>query len=269
MNQAELIVQIALNEVGYLEKKTNANLDSKTANAGYNNYTKYGKWFGENVIKSSVYINAAWCDMFKTWCANQAGVTEDQLPFTAYCQSGVNWFKNKGLFHDPSGYTPKTGDIIYYKTSTTNDHACHVGIVNYVSGGYVHTIEGNTSTTAGVVANGGGVATKKYSLSYNRILGYGSPLYEEIMTETEVKNLISTLAPSLIKKEINSYFDSLKECSTPSEWVIKEGFMAPAIKSGLTDGSSPLMYMTREQFITIIMRYYDLITSQDMKSEEK
>jgi hypothetical protein len=37
------VIDIALAEVGYLEKKSNSNLDNKTANAGSNNYTKYGR----------------------------------------------------------------------------------------------------------------------------------------------------------------------------------------------------------------------------------
>ena len=44
---ANKVIEIALAEVGYLEKKTNSNLDSKTANAGYNNYTKYARDFDE------------------------------------------------------------------------------------------------------------------------------------------------------------------------------------------------------------------------------
>ena len=36
---ASKLVAIARAEIGYLEKKTNANLDSKTDNSGYNNYT--------------------------------------------------------------------------------------------------------------------------------------------------------------------------------------------------------------------------------------
>lgn len=40
---AARVVEIALGEVGYLEKATNSQLDSKTANAGYNNYTKYNR----------------------------------------------------------------------------------------------------------------------------------------------------------------------------------------------------------------------------------
>ena len=42
---------------------------------------------------------------------------------------------------------------------------------------YVYTIEGNTSSESGVVANGGCVREKKYKLTYNRIAGYGRPNY--------------------------------------------------------------------------------------------
>ena len=35
------VINYALSQVGYLEKKTNKDLDDFTANAGYNNYTKY------------------------------------------------------------------------------------------------------------------------------------------------------------------------------------------------------------------------------------
>ena len=35
------VIGIAEEEIGYLEKKSNRQLDSKTANAGSGNYTKY------------------------------------------------------------------------------------------------------------------------------------------------------------------------------------------------------------------------------------
>lgn len=41
MNAIDKLIQIAKNETGYLEKASNSQLDSKTANAGENNYTKY------------------------------------------------------------------------------------------------------------------------------------------------------------------------------------------------------------------------------------
>ena len=41
MNAIDKLIRIAKNEIGYLEKASNSQLDSKTANAGENNYTKY------------------------------------------------------------------------------------------------------------------------------------------------------------------------------------------------------------------------------------
>ena len=57
------LIALAEQEIGYLEKRTNDQLDDKTANAGSNNYTKYGrdmqKWIG------SPFTNgAAWCQTF-------------------------------------------------------------------------------------------------------------------------------------------------------------------------------------------------------------
>ena len=63
------------------------------------------------------------------------------------------------------------GDIVIFRNES------HVGIVEYVSGGYVHTIEGNTSGGSTLVANGGGVFQKCYSLSSSYIEGYGHPAY--------------------------------------------------------------------------------------------
>lgn len=43
MQELEKVLQVANNEVGYLEKASNSNLDSKTGNAGDKNYTKYAR----------------------------------------------------------------------------------------------------------------------------------------------------------------------------------------------------------------------------------
>ena len=55
-NTASKVIEVAKKEVGYLEKKTNAWLSSKTKNAGSNNYTKYGKWFGMNGVYGVLYL---------------------------------------------------------------------------------------------------------------------------------------------------------------------------------------------------------------------
>ena len=59
-------INIAKGEIGYLEKASNSQLDSKTANAGYNNYTKYWR----DVYPS--YQAQAWCAAFVSWVFMQA-----------------------------------------------------------------------------------------------------------------------------------------------------------------------------------------------------
>lgn len=61
---ADEFVGILQKELGYIEKASNKDLDSKTANAGYNNYTKYGEWYGNN--------GDYWCQQFISWCAYEA-----------------------------------------------------------------------------------------------------------------------------------------------------------------------------------------------------
>ena len=43
MNYVKTVINIALKEDGYLEKASNKSLDSKKANAGRANYTKYAR----------------------------------------------------------------------------------------------------------------------------------------------------------------------------------------------------------------------------------
>lgn len=62
MTAIDKLIQTADNEVGYLEKSSNSQLDDKTANAGMNNYTKY--WLD---IKNE-YQGQPWCAVFVTWC---------------------------------------------------------------------------------------------------------------------------------------------------------------------------------------------------------
>ena len=172
---ASTMIQIALGEVGYIEKATNSNLDSKTANPGTNNYTKYGKWYGMN--------GQPWCDMFVSWCADQAGESEAVGKY-AYVPSHQNFFANKGKYFARGAKTPQAGDIVIFKNES------HIGIVEYVSGGYLHTIEGNTSGGSTLVANGGGVFRKTYPLTSSYIQGYGRPSYSgssKITTPTKIE----------------------------------------------------------------------------------
>jgi hypothetical protein len=58
-------------------------------------------------------------------------------------------------------------DIIFFDWQG-DGHSEHVGIVEYVSGEVVHTVEGNTSNS---------VARRSYRLDSGSICGFGAPLY--------------------------------------------------------------------------------------------
>lgn len=144
---AKDIIDVAIGELGYAEQG--------------NNRTKYGAWMGMN--------GAAWCHMFVSWCAHQAGESA-AVPKTASTSSGMLWFKNKGLFKYKGRYTPKRGDVVYFKTGRS-----HVGLVEYVSGNTLHTVEGNSSNK---------VTRRTYPLSESTITGYGVPRYKNLNTKS-------------------------------------------------------------------------------------
>lgn len=172
MCYVDKVIQIEQAEVGYLEKKSNANLDDKTANAGRNNYTKYAreyaKWGGGN------YQGQAWCDMFQDWAFVEAyGVNSARRllgGFSAYTPTSADYFKKMGRWSQ----TPQRGALVFFKNS---ERIHHIGLVTDVRDGKIYTIEGNTATTEDVVANGGGVWAKSYDIGNSKIAGYGMPAY--------------------------------------------------------------------------------------------
>ena len=190
MNAIEKLLSVASAEVGYLEKKNGSSLYSKTANAGSANYTKYG-YEMHKLQPSNMDYPAAWCDAFVDWCFVQAfGVDIARVllhGFDDYTILSAQYFKNNKQWYT----SPKVGDQIFFKNSSG---ICHTGLVYKVDSAYVYTIEGNTSSASGVVANGGAVAKKKYSLGYSRIAGYGRPNYSLVE---------KTLAPQIKEYEKN------------------------------------------------------------------
>lgn len=151
MTRANELIAEAEKWVGYLEKKSNENLNDFTDNAGSNNYTRfavdYCDYFGE---KKSVFQAQPWCAMFVSVVfANAFGAeTAEKLlgGHYAYCPYGVNHFKKIGIWKTQN---PKPGDVIMFGNSS--GVACHTGIVYAVDDKKVYTVEGNTSSASGVV----------------------------------------------------------------------------------------------------------------------
>ena len=178
MSAIDLLIETAEAEVGYLEKASNSQLDDKTANAGSNNYTKYARDLDNEGAYNGKKNGYAWCDVFVDWCF-YATFGLDALENMLYQPLGgagagttysAKYYKNNSAFYD----SPEVGDQIFFsKNGGTTMY--HTGIVYKVTSSKVYTIEGNTSSSTEVVANGGGVYEKSYSLSNSKIAGYGRP----------------------------------------------------------------------------------------------
>lgn len=218
MANMEDMIRVALAEEGYLEKRTNDMLESKTANAGSNNYTKFGRDMGCN--------GQPWCDAFVDWCFKKAYGTAEAKAllggWSNYTPTSAQYFKNMHQWFT----TPQRGDVIFFKNS---QRICHTGIVLEVKNGRVYTIEGNTSGGSTLEANGGCVAKKNYPLGYNRIAGYGRPKYSN--TPAAVPSNTSDYYPKYTGTS-NSISDALKSLGIDNS---KANRTAIANKNGISN----------------------------------
>ena len=176
-SELEKVIEVAKAEIDYLEKKSNSQLDSKTGNAGYNNYTKY--WRDVKPEWNGSY----WCACFITWVFQTALGKErakqllKHYPYV-YCPTLA------GLFTKYS--TPKVGDIVIF---WKNGAYAHTGLVIAVNGNTFTTIEGNTSGASTVVPNGGGVCQKTYNLS-NVNAKFCRPAYSSTVITSDTNKVV-------------------------------------------------------------------------------
>lgn len=153
-------------EVGYLEKRSNYNLDSKTGNAGYNNYTKYSRDVNNWGLMGCQ--GQPWCSTCQFWYdAKIFGIDQalDHMGNGFYnCNSVKSHARSKGTWHS----TPKVGALVIFR------NGAHIGRVTKVTSTHIYTNEGNTSSGGvnNVEANGGCVAEKSYTRNYSGIDGY-------------------------------------------------------------------------------------------------
>lgn len=175
------VINLAMGEVGYREKKTAASLDDKQANAGVGNYTKYWR----DLCPSGQ--TGAWCQCFVDWLFWKAfGESEAKRllgqsgkSWTYYTPTAVERAQNANLWH--YGVADITdGDIIYfygYLSSEKRSRVHHVGIVYKVTPERVYTVEGNA---------GDGVRLREYARSDASLWGYIRPPYDAEDPEAEI-----------------------------------------------------------------------------------
>lgn len=178
------VVDTALAEIGYLEKASNANLDSKTGNAGSGNYTKYAR----DLDAIPNFYNGrkngySWCAVFVDWCFVQAYGETLAREITCHttlgagCDYAAKAYKSAGRWYT----TPKVGDEVFFRSGSYS--YAHTGLVVAVGSDTITTVEGNTSGASGVISNGGGVCRKTYKIGSSSIVGYGRPDYSRVNDE--------------------------------------------------------------------------------------
>ena len=125
------------------------------------NMTKYGEWYGYNGV--------AWCAIFVSWCANQAGISSYIFEPTASAEALRQQYVKNGTYYDSGIYTPKEGDI-FFLDKEPNDVANHVAIVVAYdpSTGTVYTVGGNDGP------NTDRVYIDHFNINDSKIQGYGS-----------------------------------------------------------------------------------------------
>lgn len=157
-------VAAALSQLDYHEGNSKNDFNGENA-GGTKNYTEYNRAFG--TIGGS--YSYAWCAAFVSWCLDVAGAKDSAGGKFTSCTLWVEKLQQLGLYSTrASGYTPKAGDLIFFRSAGVSRVSDHVGIVRFVKGGRVYTVEGNSSNK---------VSLRDYALTDTYIVGYGKPKY--------------------------------------------------------------------------------------------
>ena len=112
-----------------------------------------------------------WCDIFTTVIFQREGLS-DLIGRECGVERHIHIFKRLGIWNEDGNSTPKAGDIITFnwdQNSQQNDGwADHIGIVEKVENGIIHTIEGNSNDE---------VKRNTYRIGHGNIRGFASPRY--------------------------------------------------------------------------------------------
>ena len=113
-----------------------------------------------------------WCDIFVTTVFQREGLS-GLIGRECGVERHIQIFKRLGIWNEDGSSTPKAGDIITFNwdqnSQPNNGFADHIGIVESVSNGFIHTIEGNSNDQ---------VRRKTYRIGHGNIRGFASPRYQ-------------------------------------------------------------------------------------------
>lgn len=243
----------------YLEKGTLAYLDDFQRNAGYNNYTLFARDI--NNLGQPGCQGQPWCSVYQFWKLVKVFGLKKALQIMGggfyNCQSVTRHAKANGTWKK----TPKKGALIIFR------NGAHIGSVRTYDTKYVYTNEGNTSSAAGVVANGGACRNKKYKLTDSAIDGYVWIDYgtaaDQTSTTTAVKlNKTPKYVAKVTATELNVRSWAGKENPTIKKW--------PLLKKGkLVDVCDTIKAADKSEwnYIRIAGKYYGFVAKKYLKKQ--
>lgn len=170
ISQSGRVVAQALGQMGFTEED--------------DEYTHFGERYG--------IPHGHWCDMFVSWCADEAGVSARAFPRSASCTRHWRAFTALGRCRSSAArggsYVPLQGDLAFFCNREGQIH--HIGLVLCVEDGTIFTVEGNALTVrwdyppeivspARVPEEEPNdyVTVNRYPLEDWRIFGYAVPAY--------------------------------------------------------------------------------------------
>lgn len=243
----------------YLEKATLAYLDDFQRNAGYNNYTKFAR--DVNSWGQPGCQGQSWCAVYQFWKLVKVFGLKKALQIMGggfyNCQSVTRHAKENGSWKK----TPKKGALIIFR------NGAHIGSVRTYDTKYVYTNEGNTSSAAGVVANGGACRNKKYKLTDSAIDGYVWIDYgtatDQTSTATAIKlNKTPKYVAKVTATELNVRSWAGAENPKIKKW--------PLLKKGnLVDVCDTIRAADKSEwnYIRIAGKYYGFVAKKYLKKQ--
>ena len=172
--EASKVISILTDQVGYIEKASNKDLDSKTGNRGTANYTKFSR--DVNDVGLMGCQAQPWCGTYQFWGDLKAFGKDAALKLwgmtpRTYC--GYSCFATYDVFKAAGkvGMTPKLGSLVIFTFS-------HMGRVTRVyQNGSWDCIEGNTSSDLN--DRNGGMVKVKHRTTDSTVKGFCYVDYDE------------------------------------------------------------------------------------------
>lgn len=184
MTAQERLIATAEDQLGYMGKRSNSQLDEYKGNTSglWNKYARDLDALGD--FYNGKKNGYDWCDVFVDWCfvtafgreLGQKLLGQPDRSLGAGTGYSLNYYKQKGRLFS----APQPGDQIFFGDSRST---WHTGIVARVEGWYVHTVEGNAGNPSAVRAC-------RYVICGKTIKGYGRPDWALAPDEKEENDMV-------------------------------------------------------------------------------